>query len=78
MKRFRRPAKSQELLLRRFEDAGWPPRLENPFNGSSTVAAADRLKETVRRLNGGQLEARLRFERDGTGCGVLWRPRSAD
>lgn len=67
VKRFRRPAPNQEVVLKAFQEEGWPTRIDDPTpNG--------RLRETLRALNEKQKEGHVRFEADGTGKGIVWVP----
>jgi len=75
VKRFRRPAANQEIILAAFEEEGWPPAIDDPLPGAPGIDPRERLHEAVRRLNGSQKDAGIHFERDGSGCRVLWRVR---
>lgn len=73
VKRFRTPARSQELVLAAFEESGWPARVDDPLPRLAGEDPRQRLHDAIRRLNGNQLAARrLRFHGDGTGEGVAW------
>ncbi|WP_439628847.1 hypothetical protein [Gemmata sp.] len=73
VKRFRTPARSQEIILAAFEESGWPPRIDDPLPRLAGDDPRQRLHDAIRRLNGNQLSARrLRFHGDGTGEGVSW------
>ena len=71
-KSFRQPAKNQEAVLNAFQEAGWPPRMDDPIPPSLEVDPKERLAETCRSLRRNPL---LEFERDGTGEAVLWSPK---
>ncbi|MBI1900417.1 MAG: hypothetical protein HYS13_04785 [Planctomycetia bacterium] len=75
VKRFRRPAPNQERILARFEQLGWPERIDDPLPKAGEVVPTQRLHEAVKRLNGAQLRRLLHFWGDGTGRGVCWRWR---
>lgn len=72
VKRFRVPAHNQELVLEAFQEAGWPPHLDDPLPGDAEHDAKDRLHETIKRLNGRQVNRLIRFRGDGTGTGICW------
>jgi hypothetical protein len=72
VKRFRTPSHCQERLLTVFEEERWPARIDDPLEVVPGLDPAQRLHDAVRRLNGNQREARVRFTRDGTGKGVCW------
>lgn len=73
VKRFRTPARCQELILAAFQEEEWPPRIDDPLGpGGGRQPPEERLHEAVRGLNRSQLAARVRFARDGTGQGVRW------
>jgi len=71
-KTFRQRAPNQELVLAAFEEVGWPPRIDDPIPPSGGVDQRQRLADTVRALNANH--GTLRFELDGTGEGVIWKP----
>jgi hypothetical protein len=73
VKKFRQPAKNQELILRVFEEEGWPESIDDPLPGSAEIRPGDRLHNAVQRLNTDQRDAHIIFERDGTGGGIHWR-----
>jgi hypothetical protein len=72
LKRFRQPAKNQEIILAVFQEEGWPPRIDNPISGEHDGNAHERLHNTIKRLNH-QMERAIRFQADGTAEGVMWR-----
>lgn len=55
-------------ILNAFESSGWPQRIEDPLPGISDFM---RLASAVRSLN--KSLRRIRFSKDGTGEGVIWR-----
>jgi hypothetical protein len=72
VKRFKLPAANQELILTAFEEEGWPPRIDDPLPGEPGVDPRQRLRDTIRALNGKQDCPALRFSGDGTGTGISW------
>jgi hypothetical protein len=75
VKRFRRPAPSQELILAAFQEEGWPPRVDDPLPGQRGVCARERLHDAVQGLNRHHDNALLTFGRDREG--VTWHTREA-
>lgn len=75
VKRYLRPAPSQEAILAAFEEEGWPPHIDDPLPSRPGEDPADRLHEAVRGLNRAQARALLHFRCDGHGQGVVWEPR---
>jgi len=71
IKKFRVPAPSQESILAAFDEDGWPERIDDPLPRLRGSDASGRLGEAVRGLNRRQKHAYVRFERDGTGTGVI-------
>ena len=76
VKRFRRPAPNQELILAAFEEQDWPERIDDPLPVSLEVDPRQRLHETIKSLNQCVASAALQFGGDGTGLGVRWRLRA--
>lgn len=72
VKRYRRRAPNQELILAALEEEGWPPAVDDPLPKEPGILQRERLHEAVRGLNRGQQEARIRFELDGSGSRVIW------
>jgi hypothetical protein len=72
-KRFRQPAQHQTRILKEFQEAGWPPKVDDPLPYTSENKRHDRLTNAVKKLNQQELPL-LRFELDGTGQGILWKP----
>jgi hypothetical protein len=70
-KRFRQPARNQEIVLAAFQEEGWPPRIDNPLPGNGDTSEQDRLHDAVRRLNQ-QANRMIRFECDGRSEGIVW------
>jgi hypothetical protein len=75
VKRFRVPAQNQELILRAFEEEGWPDHIDDPLPVSGDIDPLTRLHDAINRLNGCQTNPVLRFSGNGTGTGVSWAPR---
>jgi len=57
---------------RPFQEEDWPGRIDDPLCPNRTDPQ-QRLHDTVRALNRHQLHKRIRFSRDGTGEGVVWK-----
>lgn len=74
VKRFSVPAANQEAVLLAFEEAGWPPSIDDPLPFLPEQRAKERLHATIRCLNANQQNRVLRFRGDGTGEAVLWQP----
>ena len=74
VKRFRQPAKNQEMILAAFQEEGWPAHLDDPLPGGDNQDAPDRLHDTIRRLND-QKVGLIRFLADGRGQGIIWERR---
>jgi hypothetical protein len=72
VKQFARPAANQGLVLSAFEEEDWPCRIDDPLAPHPTQDVKRRLCDTIKCLNQGQLQARLRFRGDGSGEGILW------
>jgi hypothetical protein len=72
VKRFRVPAQTQELILRAFQEDGWPEHIDDPLPGSGAIDARTRLHDAIHRLNGHQANRLIRFSGNGNGTGVCW------
>jgi hypothetical protein len=74
----RQSADSQVALVEAFERAGWADRIDNPFVSRGPAGRVwpdnDKLRDTCKNLNKTLPPGSIRFERDGTGQGVRWRP----
>lgn len=68
----KRPKQAYNIvgILRAFEEAGWPPRIDDPHGRKPNDQTRRR---DVENLNKGLLKPLLRFECDGTGTGFLWK-----
>lgn len=71
-KKFRLQAPNQTLILRAFQELHWPTRIDDPIPPSVSIVQRDRLADAVRRLNE---NPKILFELDGTGKGVIWKPK---
>ena len=76
VKRFRQPARNQEMILAAFQEEGWPAHLDDPRPGGDNRDAPDRLRDTVKKLNR-QANPLIRFLCDGTGQGIIWELRES-
>lgn len=79
LKRFTRPAPMLDIILSSFQELDWPLRLDDPIPPTPGIVSAERLRDTVRRLNRCQNPHAVRFSSDGLGLGLRWslttRPR---
>lgn len=73
VKRFRRPAPNQELILSAFEEEHWPVRIDDPLPQQPGRDAPQCLHDTINHLNRAQANPLIHFAGDGTGRGVLWK-----
>jgi hypothetical protein len=73
VKRLRQRAPDQEAILSSFQELGWPRHMDDPLLKHSGQDSKDRLGDTIFRLNHHQQHGSIRFERDGTGEGIIWR-----
>jgi hypothetical protein len=64
-------AKNIVSVLNAFEEAGWPPRIDDPLPGGRN---SQRLHATIQSLNDGL--TKIVFTADGTGKGYTWRSAS--
>jgi hypothetical protein len=73
IKRFRVPARNQELILGAFQEEGWPQRIDDPLPPAAGIAPKKRLHDAINNLNANHTnEGRLRFRGDGWGQGIMW------
>jgi hypothetical protein len=75
VKRMRRAAPNQQLVLAAFEEEGWPARIDDPLPRDYEHVPAIRLHNTVNRLNSHMQTAAIRFGGDGTASGICWHAR---
>jgi hypothetical protein len=73
VKRFRKPAPNQELILAAFEESGWPQHIDDPLPPVDEIVPSVRLHDTLGRLNRTLKQGILHFGSDGTGQGICWR-----
>lgn len=73
IKRYRTPAKNQELILLAFEEESWPQRIDDPLPPTEGIDPKLRLRDTITALNRHQDQSRLRFHGDGAGFGIKWQ-----
>jgi len=68
----KRPRQAHNIvkILRAFEAAGWPPRIDDPHGRKSTDETRRR---DISNLNNGLDTSLLKFECDGDGTGFLWK-----
>jgi hypothetical protein len=72
IKRFRVPARNQELVLSAFQEANWPESIDDPLTGEFDIDPKTRLNDVVYRLNHKQLACLIRFHVNGRGGRVYW------
>src|SRR5262249_26296993 len=72
VKRYRVPARNQELILSAFEEEGWPEHIDDPLPVRYDIDPRMRLHDAIHRLNGRQINRLVRFKGNGTGTGVFW------
>jgi len=68
----KRPRQAHNIvkILRAFEAAGWPPRIDDPHGRKSNDETRRR---DISNLNNGLDTSLLKFECDGDGTGFLWK-----
>jgi len=72
IKRFRRPAPLQHLILSSFQELGWPRRIDDPLPKQIGLDRKLRLRDTIKRLNSNQRNRLIRFRGGGRGLGITW------
>jgi hypothetical protein len=72
VKRFRRPAPDQEVVLTVLEEQGWAKHVEDPLSPQHGQDPKQRFHDTLKRLNKGQKPRLIRFMGDGQGTGLRW------
>src|SRR4051794_20984292 len=75
VKRYRVPARNQEMILSAFEDDGWPEHLDAPLPVTHAVDPKTRLHDAINRLNHSQENPLVRFHGNGSGTGIFWKLR---
>ncbi|HEY3966020.1 MAG TPA: hypothetical protein VGM05_15780 [Planctomycetaceae bacterium] len=73
LKRFTRPAKSQEIILAAFQEEGWPELIDDPLPQDPSQDPKRRLHYTIHHLNRGQRPHLILFYVNGGGQSVHWR-----
>src|SRR5262249_15082674 len=73
VKRFTRPAKSQELILAAFQEDDWPPAIDDPLPAQFNQDPKRHLHYTIRNLNRGQKPLRIRFVINGNDETIRWQ-----
>jgi hypothetical protein len=74
IRRYGRSSPNQETVLRAFQEQDWPYRIDDPLPHDDEVVPKLQLHDTIRWLNQKQECRLLRFQGDGTGEGVCWKP----
>ena len=72
IRRFRSPSPNQEVVLTAFQEAGWPPFINDPLPFCAEPDRKQRLDDTIGRLNRHRMHRLLRFETDLSGLAVRW------
>jgi hypothetical protein len=72
VKRFKRPSPNQVIILKTFEEEGWPAHIDDPLPPTHHVDPKRRLHDTIKWLNRNQQTRLLQFSGDGTGEGIRW------
>jgi len=75
IKKFKRPAPHQELLLESFQELNWVHHIDDPIPPEKGIDAKGRLHDVIKKLNQRQLNPLIRFFGDGTGRGACWELR---
>jgi hypothetical protein len=78
VKRFRRRATNQEVVLSAFQEEGWPRRIDDPLSPQAEMDPKYRVRFTIQRLNEGRRNRLIRFFADGTGQAICWEPCEPD
>jgi hypothetical protein len=74
VKRFKGPAKSQELILAAFQEDGWPDVIDDPLPMLPGQDPKRRLHYTVHHLNRVQRPCLIHFFVNGGGQRIYWQP----
>jgi hypothetical protein len=72
IKRLRRSAKCQRLILAAFEEVGWLQHIDDPLLRDNRIDPKERLRQTVRHLKERHLAALISFWEDDAGRGICW------
>jgi hypothetical protein len=59
VKRFRRPAANQILIIVAFQEQNWQEHVDDPLSGKSGMNAKKRLHDTIKQLNRNQVNPLL-------------------
>jgi hypothetical protein len=78
VKRFKWQAINQEIVLRAFQEEGWPARIDDPLPPQPAQDSKRRLSDTIKCLNRKQTSERIHFRGDGTGEGIIWERGDQD
>lgn len=78
VKQFRQPSPNQEIVLTAFQEEEWSSRIDDPTPPQPQYCPQQRLLDTIKNLNRNQRNRLIRFEGDGTGRGIRWKPVSAE
>jgi hypothetical protein len=78
VKRYRVPARNQEIILSVFEEEDWVEHIHDPLPVTHEIDAPTRLHDAINRLNRCQIHPLLRFHGDGKGTGVFWELRQPE
>ena len=71
--RYRKPAPNGELVIRTFEELGWPSRIDDPFTMGELPKTIESLNRALRKHR-----APIQFRGDGNGTGVCWDARAVE
>jgi hypothetical protein len=77
IKRFRQPAPIQELILRKFQAAGWPPSTPSPLPPSPQHDPGVHLRDAVKCLNRAQHPPGIRFHVNHGSTVIYWTVEEA-
>ena len=72
IKRYRCPARNQEIVLSAFQEDGWVARIDDPLPTKNEVDRKQRLQDTIKGLNRNRKSETLTFTGDGTASGIIW------
>lgn len=74
VKHLSRRAVLQRFVLNVEQECGWPRRLDDPLPPRQSTVPKCRLNNLIKKLNAHRINPLIRFEGDGTGEGICWRP----
>jgi hypothetical protein len=72
VKRYRVPSPTQELILKVFQEEGWPSHIIDPLPPDPAAHPKTRVHDAIKCLNRNQRLHLIQFCGDGTGEGILW------